>query len=114
MGYLLKDRVKDTDALHDVLARLAAGESVIEPDLITQLLASQPTTSPLDRLTPREREVLRLMAEGRSNARIGHELFLRAKTVETHIAAVFAKLGLPSSPDDNRRVLAVLTWLHSK
>ena len=114
LGYLLKDRVKDTDALRDVLARLAAGESVIEPDLITQLLASQPSTSALDRLTPREREVLRLMAEGRSNARIGHELFLSAKTVETHIAAVFTKLGLPSSPDDNRRVLAVLTWLHAK
>ena len=111
VGYLLKDRVEDSDALCDALVRVVAGESVVDPDIVRRLLGRQRTTAAVDQLTAREREVLGLMAEGRSNQRIGRDLFLSAKTVETHIAAVFAKLGLPPSADDNRRVLAVLTWL---
>ena len=111
VGYLLKDRVEDSDALRDALVRVVAGESVVDPDIVRRLMGRQRRTAAVDQLTAREREVLGLMAEGRSNQRIGRDLFLSAKTVETHIAAVFAKLGLPPSPEDNRRVLAVLTWL---
>jgi DNA-binding NarL/FixJ family response regulator len=111
VGYLLKDRVEDSDALLDALRRIVAGESVVDPDIVSRLLGRSRTTSAVDSLTAREQDVLRAMAEGRSNAAIGKELFLSAKTVETHIAAVFAKLGLPPSSDDNRRVLAVLTYL---
>ena len=111
VGYLLKDRVEDSDALLDALRRMVAGESVVDPDIVRRLLGRQRITQTVEQLTPREREVLQLMAEGRSNAAIGKELYLSAKTVETHIAQVFAKLGLPQSSDDNRRVLAVLTYL---
>lgn len=111
VGYLLKDRVEDSDALLDALRRVVAGESVVDPDIVRRLLGRQRITQAVDLLTAREREVLQLMAEGRSNAAIGKELYLSAKTVETHIAQVFAKLGLPQSSDDNRRVLAVLTYL---
>jgi DNA-binding NarL/FixJ family response regulator len=111
VGYLLKDRVEDSDALLDALRRIVSGESVVDPDIVSRLLGRTRTTSAVDSLTAREQAVLRAMAEGRSNAAIGKELFLSAKTVETHIAAVFAKLGLPPSSDDNRRVLAVLTYL---
>ena len=111
VGYLLKDRVEDSDALLDALRRVVAGESVVDPDIVRRLLGRQRITQTVDQLTVREREVLGLMAEGRSNAAIGKELYLSAKTVETHIAQVFAKLGLPPSSDDNRRVLAVLTYL---
>jgi DNA-binding NarL/FixJ family response regulator len=113
VGYLLKDRVEDSDALLGALRRIVAGESVVDPDIVARLMGRQRTTSAVEQLTPREQDVLRLMAEGRSNVRIGRELFLSPKTVETHIAAVFAKLGLPQSSDDNRRVLAVLTYLRS-
>jgi DNA-binding NarL/FixJ family response regulator len=113
VGYLLKDRVEDSDALRDALVRIVAGEAVIDPDIVRRLLGRQRTTSAVDQLTAREQDVLRLMAEGRSNARIGRELYLSPKTVETHIAGVFNKLGLPQSSDDNRRVLAVLTYLRS-
>ena len=111
VGYLLKDRVEDSDALLDALRRIVAGESVVDPDIVSRLLGRSRTASAVEQLTAREQTVLRAMAEGRSNAAIGKELFLSAKTVETHIAAVFAKLGLPPSSDDNRRVLAVLTYL---
>jgi DNA-binding NarL/FixJ family response regulator len=111
VGYLLKDRVEDSDALLDALRRIVAGESVVDPDIVSRLLGRSRRTSAVDSLTAREQDVLRAMAEGRSNAAIGKELFLSAKTVETHIAAVFSKLGLPQSSDDNRRVLAVLTYL---
>jgi DNA-binding NarL/FixJ family response regulator len=111
VGYLLKDRVEDSDALLDALQRVVAGGSVVDPDIVRRLMGRQRITQTVDQLTPREREVLQLMAEGRSNAAIGKELYLSAKTVETHIAQVFAKLGLPQSSDDNRRVLAVLTYL---
>ena len=111
VGYLLKDRVEDSDALLDALRRIVSGESVVDPDIVSRLLGRSRSTSAVDQLTAREQDVLRAMAEGRSNAAIGKELFLSAKTVETHIAAVFTKLGLPQSSDDNRRVLAVLTYL---
>ena len=111
VGYLLKDRVEDSDALLDALRRVVGGGSVVDPDIVRRLLGRQRITQTVDQLTAREREVLQLMAEGRSNAAIGKELYLSAKTVETHIAQVFAKLGLPPSSDDNRRVLAVLTYL---
>jgi DNA-binding NarL/FixJ family response regulator len=113
MGYLLKDRVSDTATLLDSLLRITRGESVIDPDIVQRLLRRQRSTSSMDRLTEREREVLKLMAEGRSNAAIAAELFLHTKTIEHYIASLFGKLGLQDSTEDNRRVLAVLTWLRS-
>jgi DNA-binding NarL/FixJ family response regulator len=111
VGYLLKDRVSDTRTLLDALDRIARGEAVIEPDIVQGLLQRQRTTATLDRLTERERSVLRLIAEGRSNAGIARELFVHVKTVEHHIRSVFDQLGLAESPEDNRRVLATLEWL---
>ncbi len=113
MGYLLKDRVSDTSMLRNSLDRIMQGESVIDPDIVQRLLSRQRTTRSLDRLTDRERDVVKLMAEGRSNAGIASELFLHTKTIEHYIASAFAKLGLQDSSEDNRRVLAVLTWLRS-
>jgi DNA-binding CsgD family transcriptional regulator len=113
LGYLLKDRIDDIGTLRDALVRLAAGESVIDPEIVSRLLTRHQRASDLDELSDRERAVLRHMAEGRSNAGIGEQLFLSPKTVETHVANVFAKLGLPAAGDANRRVLAVLTWLHA-
>jgi DNA-binding NarL/FixJ family response regulator len=113
LGYLLKDRVDDIHRLRDALARLSAGESVIDPEIVTRLLTRHQRASDLDQLSNRERAVLRHMAEGRSNCGIGQQLFLSPKTVETHVANIFAKLGLPAASDDNRRVLAVLTWLRA-
>jgi DNA-binding NarL/FixJ family response regulator len=111
VGYLVKDRVADPQALCSALERIVAGECVVDPEIIARLLARQRIRSQLDSLTERERDVLRLMAEGRSNSRIGRELFVSAKTVEAHVASVFTKLGLHPTSDDNRRILAVLTWL---
>ena len=99
--------------LRDALGRVIAGEIVVDPEIVSRLLAHHRRASELDRLTDRERNVLRHMAEGRSNLGIGQQLYLSAKTVETHIANLFTKLGLPPTPDDNRRVLAVLTWLRA-
>jgi DNA-binding NarL/FixJ family response regulator len=113
IGYLLKDRVADAGTLQDALSRLAEGESVIDPEIISKLVARERLTTELDRLTDRERDVLQLMAEGRSNNGIGQRLYLSPKTVEAHVAAVFTKLGLSAGSQDNRRVLAVLTWLRS-
>jgi len=113
LGYLLKDRVDNAETLRDALVRLIAGESVIDPEIIARLLARQRTASTLRQLTGRERDVLRLMAEGRSNAGIGQKLCLSPKTVESHVASLFTKLRLPAAADDNRRVLAVLTWLRA-
>ena len=111
VGYLLKDRVTDLDDFVDALKRVAAGGSAIDPDVVASLLARQRTNDPLAALTPREREVLALMTEGRSNPAIGGRLFLTPKTVETHVARIFTKLGLPPTSSDHRRVLAVITYL---
>jgi len=112
VGYLLKDRA-DTRALHDALVRIAAGRCAIDEDIVAGLFNTRRAASRLERLTDRERHVLRLMAEGRSNLGIAQQLHLSHKTVEAHAAAIFTKLDLPVAADDNRRVLAVLTWLRA-
>jgi DNA-binding NarL/FixJ family response regulator len=110
VGYLLKDRLADADELADAVKRVARGGSVIDPEVVAMLVASR-TRDALGGLTEREREVLGLMAEGRSNQAIVERLVVSPKTVETHISSIFSKLGLEVAPDDHRRVLAVLTWL---
>lgn len=114
VGYLLKDRITAIPTFADAVRRVGAGESVIDPAVIRTLVHRPRRDNPLDRLTEREREVLALMAEGRSNRGIGERLFLSPKTVENHVGAVLSKLGLRDSPDENRRVLAVLTFLHGE
>ncbi len=111
MGYLLKDRVDDPDELSDAIRRIARGGSVIDPEVVAQLVGRRRAKVPLDDLTEREREVLSLMAEGRSNQAICDRLYLAPKTVEAHIANIFSKLELLPAPDDHRRVLAVLAHL---
>ena len=111
LGYLLKDRVDSIGTLADALQRLLAGESVVDPEIIGDSSPTNAHARDLERLTDRELDVLRLMAEGHSNAGIARRLYLSAKTVEANIASVFHKLDLPPSPEDNRRVLAVLTLL---
>jgi DNA-binding NarL/FixJ family response regulator len=110
-GYLLKERVGRVEQLLDALHRVAAGECVIDRAVVDELLARRRRDDPLEALTPREREILALMAEGRSNKGICHALWLSPKTVETHIRGAFAKLGIREAPEDNRRVLAVLAFL---
>jgi DNA-binding NarL/FixJ family response regulator len=112
-GYLLKDRVLAIDDFIQSVTRVAAGGTAIDPDVVGQLLGRRRTHSPLDDLTGREREVLSLMAEGRSNRGISQKLFLAPKTVEGYVHAIFEKLRIPPAPDDHRRVLAVLTYLRS-
>jgi DNA-binding NarL/FixJ family response regulator len=112
-GYLLKDRVSDPVILGDALRRVASGECVIDPAIISQLMSRRRRPGPLDELSTREREVLALMAEGRSNAAIGQTLVVSAKTVETHVRNVFMKLGLGESASSSRRVLAVLAYLRA-
>ncbi|HXL44076.1 MAG TPA: response regulator transcription factor [Gaiellaceae bacterium] len=111
LGYLLKDRVLEIDDFLEAVRRVAAGGTALDPEVVGQLLGRRLPRSPLDELTPREREVLALMAEGRSNQAICAKLFLSPKTVETHVHSIFSKLGLLSDPDDHRRVLAVLAYL---
>jgi DNA-binding NarL/FixJ family response regulator len=113
VGYLLKDRVLNGDQFADAVRRVAAGGTVMDPQVIAKLLTSGGAASPLSRLTAREREVLELMAQGRSNAAIGQRLFLSDSAVSKNIAAIFGKLGLAQSDDDNRRVMAVLTFLNA-
>jgi DNA-binding NarL/FixJ family response regulator len=113
VGYLLKDRVTRVTDLADAVRRVAAGGSVIDPEVVARLLGRQRTHSPLDELTPREREILGLMAEGRSNQAIADRLGLELKTVEGHVRAIFSKLGLEPAMEDHRRVLAVLAYLRS-
>jgi DNA-binding NarL/FixJ family response regulator len=110
-GYLLKDRVFDVDDFMDSLRRVAAGGSALDPEVVSTLLGPRHEDDPLALLTAREREVLTLMAEGRNNAGIARRLFLTDRTVETHIASIMSKLGLHETGEENRRVLAVLTWL---
>jgi DNA-binding NarL/FixJ family response regulator len=111
VGYLLKDRVEDLDDFADAIRRIARGGSVIDPEVVAQLVGRRRAKVPLDDLTEREREVLALMGEGRSNQAICDRLFLAPKTVEAHIANIFSKLELLPAPDDHRRVLAVLAHL---
>jgi DNA-binding NarL/FixJ family response regulator len=110
-GYLLKDRVADSGTLVDAVERVAAGESVVDPEVVSLLVAERTRSDGLDHLTEREREVLTLMAEGRSNSGIAKALVVSLKTVEAHISRILAKLGLEDSPADHRRVLAVVRWL---
>ena len=111
VGYLLKDRVADVGDFVDALRRVAAGETVLDPEVVAQLLARRRRDDPLDTLTPREREVLGLMAEGRSNTAIARAMVVTEGAVEKHVRNIFGKLGLPASDSDHRRVLAVLTYL---
>lgn len=110
-GYLLKDRILDVIVLVDALHRIADGECVVDPAIVTRLLGRPRPRSALPKLTERESEVLRLMAEGRSNRGICARLHMSPKTLEGHVRSIFGKLGLLDSPDDHRRVLAVLAYL---
>jgi serine/threonine-protein kinase len=112
-GYLLKDRVSEVAVVADALRRIADGDCVIDPTIVSRLVARKRARGPLDVLTEREREVLALVAEGRSNGAIGERLFLSRKTVDSYVSQVFTKLDLRESPEQNRRVLAVLTYLRS-
>jgi DNA-binding NarL/FixJ family response regulator len=112
VGYLLKDRVSHVSQFVDAVRRVAAGGTALDPEVVGQLLARRSAEEPLKALTPREREVLGLMAEGRSNNAIASRLFVTDKAVGKHINNIFTKLGLPPSDDDNRRVLAVLAYLN--
>jgi DNA-binding NarL/FixJ family response regulator len=113
VGYLLKDRVTSLARLSDALRTIADGGTVLDPEVVAQLLVSR-RSDPLTALTPREREVLSLMAEGRSNAAIADQLVVTGGAVEKHISSIFAKINLPDLGSDNRRVLAVLAWLKSR
>jgi DNA-binding NarL/FixJ family response regulator len=113
IGYLLKDRVSDMAVLTDALERIAVGECVIDPTIVTQLVTRPRPAQALAELSTREREVLALMAEGRSNQGICQQLYISPKTVESHIRQIFVKLGLSDTPDEHRRVLAVLRFLRS-
>ena len=110
LGYVLKDRVADVDDFLAALARVAAGGTVVDPEVVAQVLARSPRTA-LDGLTPREREVIGLMAEGRSNAGIAERLVVGLPAVEKHVTSILTKLDLPPDSADHRRVLAVLRWL---
>jgi DNA-binding NarL/FixJ family response regulator len=112
-GYLLKERVSDIAVLVDALNRIADGECVLDPTIVTQLVARSRRQEPLGQLTERERQVLALVAEGRSNAGIAERLVVTPRTVEAHIRQIFGKLDLGGSNDDHRRVLAVLAYLRS-
>jgi DNA-binding NarL/FixJ family response regulator len=113
VGYLLKDRVSNVGQFIDAVRRVAAGGTVMDPEVVSQLLTHRAGAEPLQELTAREREVLGLMAEGRSNAAIAGRLFITEKAVSKHINNIFSKLRMPPSDDDNRRVLAVLAYLNA-
>jgi DNA-binding NarL/FixJ family response regulator len=113
-GYLLKNRVTDVDEFIDTLERIVRGGSVVDPLLVHELVAARRVDDPLDVLTSREREVLSLMAEGRSNAGIARQIFVSEGTVEKHVRSVLMKLDLPGTEDDHRRVLAVIAFLEAR
>jgi len=113
VGYLLKDRVGDVDAFLDAVRRVADGGSALDPEVVSQLLGRKRRDDPLDELTAREREVLGLMAEGRSNHAIAETLVVTARAVEKHVTSIFSKLDLVNTPEDHRRVLAVLAYLRT-
>ena len=113
VGYLLKDRILDRAALLDALRRVVAGECVVDPGVVTQLLRRQRRTDPLKHLSAREREVLEQVAAGLTNAEVARQLFITERTVEVHIKQIFHKLGLTEDPTTNRRVMAVLTYLRA-
>jgi DNA-binding NarL/FixJ family response regulator len=112
VGYLLKDRVSDTREFADAVRRVAKGGSVLDPEVVSRLVGRRRREDPLSELTPREREVLELIAEGRSNQGIAERLVVTERAVEKHVTSIFGKLGLPAAPADHRRVLAVLAYLH--
>jgi serine/threonine-protein kinase PknK len=114
IGYLLKSRVMDAADFVDAVERIARGGSVVDPALVHELVAASRRGDPLDELTPREREVLTLMAEGRSNNGIAHRLYITEGAVEKHVRSILMKLHLPTAEDDHRRVLAVVTYLESR
>jgi DNA-binding NarL/FixJ family response regulator len=113
LGYLLKDRVADVDAFVDAVERVAGGGSALDPEVVSRLVGRSRREDPLDELTPREREVLELMAQGRSNAAIAEALVVTERAVEKHVTSIFSKLDLPPTVEDHRRVLAVLRFLKS-
>ena len=113
VGYLLKDRIMEVDEFVEAVRRVAGGGTALDPEVVAQLFARRQTHGPLEQLTPRETEVLGLMAEGRSNSAIAAELVLTVGAVEKHVANIFGKLRLPPSDTDNRRVLAVLAYLRT-
>ena len=112
-GYLLKSRINDVDEFVDTLRRVVKGGSAVDPTLVHELIAARRAEDPLDVLSPREREVLALMAEGRSNAGIAHRLWVTEGTVQKHVHSILSKLRLPESAEDHRRVLAVITFLEA-
>jgi DNA-binding NarL/FixJ family response regulator len=113
LGYLLKDRVADIDGFVDAVRRVADGGSALDPEVVSRLLGRRRRSDPLEGVTPREREVLGLMAEGRSNHAIAEAMVVTERAVEKHVTSIFGKLGLPPTQDDHRRVLAVLAYLNS-
>ena len=113
-GYLLKSRVTDVDEFIETVERIVKGGSVVDPALVKELVSARRAEDPLDVLSPREREVLSLMAEGRSNAGIAHQLWITEGTVEKHVHSILTKLRLPATEDDQRRVLAVITFLDAR
>ncbi|HMJ95769.1 MAG TPA: response regulator transcription factor [Thermoleophilaceae bacterium] len=113
VGYLLKDRVADVDRFVESVKRVAEGGSALDPEVVAQLVGRARRDDPLAELTPREREVMELMAEGRSNNAIATQMTVTERAVEKHVTAIFGKLGLPPAPEDHRRVLAVLAFLRA-
>ncbi|MEO8290240.1 MAG: response regulator transcription factor [Gaiellaceae bacterium] len=113
VGYLLKDRVSDVREFADAVRRVGEGGSALDPTIVSQLVGRRRRNDPIDQLTPREREVLGLMAEGRSNSGIAEQLVVTERAVEKHVTGIFAKLRLPAASEDHRRVLAVLAYLRA-